>query len=169
MWERDPTLQETIETAWSHGRPCSSLQDLASKLSTTQQHLKEWSNMNFGNVTRRGNQLRRRLETLWNQTPSLRRDEDIKITAKELDEILHREELMWRQTSRTTWLKEGDRNTRYFHKKATWRQRKNRIKKLKNNSGLWVDKQEEIEKLATSFFKDLYTQDTTVVPNELLN
>jgi hypothetical protein len=32
-----------------------------------------------------------------------------------------------------------------------------------------VDKQEEIKELATSFFKDLYTQDTTMVPNEILN
>jgi hypothetical protein len=76
---------------------------------------------------------------------------------------------MWRQRSRTTWLKEGDRNTCYFHKKATWRQRKNKIKKLKDNSGKWVDKQEEIEELTTSFFDDLYTQDTTVLPSDLLD
>jgi hypothetical protein len=169
MWERDPTLQETIETAWSYGRPCSSLQDLVSKLSSTQQHLKDWSNSKFGNITRRANKLRSKLGTLWNEPPSHRRDVDINKIAKELDEILLREELMWRQRSRTTWLKEGDRNTRYFHKKATWRQRKNKIKKLKDNSGKWVDKQEEIEELTTSFFNDLYTQDTTVVPSDLLD
>ncbi|KAK1682906.1 hypothetical protein QYE76_043754 [Lolium multiflorum] len=154
MWERDHTLQGIIETAWSHGRPCTSLQDLSTKLASTQEELKEWSHKKFGSVNRRAKKLRKKLGK--------------KLTA-ELDEILLREELMWRQRSRVTWLKEVDRNTRYFHKKATWRQKKNYVNKLKDRNGMCVEDHEEIVKMTTEFFKDLYTKDSSVNPSLILD
>lgn len=38
-----------------------------------------------------------------------------------LDSILHKEELMWPQRARTQWLRDGDRNTRYYHTKVVTR------------------------------------------------
>ena len=52
-------------------------------------------------------------------------------TMKRLSEILSREEAMMRQRSRIQWLREGDRNTAYFHAKARDRARTNNIKSLK--------------------------------------
>jgi hypothetical protein len=49
-----------------------------------------------------------------------------------MNEILYREEMIWLQRSRIDWLKEGDRNTKYFHHKAVWRARKNKITKLRD-------------------------------------
>jgi hypothetical protein len=41
-----------------------------------------------------------------------------------MEELLHKEEILWRQRSRALWLKEGDRNTSFFHRKAPGEQRK---------------------------------------------
>jgi hypothetical protein len=57
------------------------------------------------------------------------------------------------------WLKEGDRNTKYFHRKAVWRARKNKIRRLKKEDGQWTDCKEEMESMATSFFQNMYTAD----------
>jgi hypothetical protein len=54
---------------------------------------------------------------------------------KEMDELLYREEIHWMQRSGIAWLREGDQNTKYFHRRASWRKKKNKIHKLKRNDG----------------------------------
>ncbi|RVW87919.1 DNA-repair protein XRCC1 [Vitis vinifera] len=45
------------------------------------------------------------------------------------------EEISWRQKSRETWLKEGDKNTGFFHKMANSNKMRNCLKKIKVNGG----------------------------------
>jgi cytidylate kinase len=86
-----------------------------------------------------------------------------------MDELLYREELMWLQRSRIAWLKEGDRNTKFFHLKAVARARKNRIKRLRDDDDDRITHDmKEIEGLTTSVFKKLYSADVTVQPENVV-
>ncbi|XP_062021002.1 uncharacterized protein LOC133737477 [Rosa rugosa] len=48
--------------------------------------------------------------------------------------LLAQEETYWRQRSKTFWMKDGDKNTAFFHRKASNRRNKNRIKGLNNEA-----------------------------------
>lgn len=74
-----------------------------------------------------------------------------------MDELLYREEMMWLQRSRLTWLKEGHRNTSYFHRQAIWRARKNKVCKLRQVDGTWCDDPGDMKQMTVDYFKALFT------------
>ena len=76
---------------------------------------------------------------------------------KELNILLDKEEHMWQQRSCIQWLKSGDWNTRFFHGSATQRKRKNFIKGLRDEQGVWQEDEEVFSALLTEFYSNLFT------------
>ena len=64
----------------------------------------------------------------------------------ELNEWLEWEEVKWRQKSRHLWLREGDRNSKFFHLSMVICRRRNFVAEIQDNNGLWLQSREEIEK-----------------------
>lgn len=48
--------------------------------------------------------------------------------------LLEKQEAYWKQRSKQFWLREGDHNTKFFHKFASGR-RKHQVTRLKNSGG----------------------------------
>ncbi|KAJ1268194.1 hypothetical protein BS78_07G118600, partial [Paspalum vaginatum] len=157
MWEREEELGVIIKKAWSNRNPGSDLRKIAENLKNVTADLRSWSRETFGNVSKQINMLQKSYR------------EKIQKTKKEMEELLRREEMMWLQRSRIAWLKEGDRNNKYFHRKAMWRAKKNRIKKLKRDDGTWCTSQEEMKSMTMEYFEKLFTKDADIVPNEVVN
>ena len=55
------------------------------------------------------------------------------------------------------WLKEGDKNTKFFHSKASARKRKNTIEGILDENGRWTEETEGIERVFCEYFADLFT------------
>jgi len=66
-----------------------------------------------------------------------------------------RNERYWRQLSRCKIIKEGDRNTKFFHLKASFRRQRKSIDKLLVD-GVELSDPEEIKIAIRSYFKELY-------------
>ena len=66
------------------------------------------------------------------------------------------EEISLRQKSRETWLKEGDKNTRFFHRMANAHRRRNFLQNLSIN-GRRLDKGDEIKEGLVNEFQNLFS------------
>ena len=76
---------------------------------------------------------------------------------KEINDLLGKEEIMWRQRSRVQWLREGDRNTKFFHAQANQRKRRNGILGINDQTGVWVSNQRAIARVAVDYFQSIFT------------
>jgi hypothetical protein len=166
MWEREDSLPEVIKREWCNLPNRGSLTTLVQVLENMQSTLRRWSKQHFSSVTDELNKLRMELETIQGR-PIVNNDE-CRAIKDQMDELLYQEEMMWLQRSRVSWLKEGDQNTKYFHQQSKWRAQKNKIKKLKED-GSWCDNPRELQNMAQQYFADLYSMDSRVSPDVVLN
>ena len=80
--------------------------------------------------------------------------------SKNLNELLRRQEIFWAQKSRISWLKHGDKNTKFFHAKASQQRQRNHIQRIKNSEDCWVEDAEDIADVAIEYFDNLFVAGT---------
>jgi hypothetical protein len=82
--------------------------------------------------------------------------EEVVLRKKKLEEmwrLLRCKKATMFQRSKSKWLKEGDANSKYFHRCVKARASRNSIKALMDN-GLWVEKPFEVRKVVVDYFKN---------------
>ena len=84
----------------------------------------------------------------------LKREEELQ---QKFQNAYRLEEEYWRQKSRSLWLKSGDRNTYFFHKKAQARRGYNSISEIKDDTQSCGDFP-SIKKVAYNHFKNLFSE-----------
>ena len=78
---------------------------------------------------------------------------------KKWKEILQREEIFWKQRSRIQWLKEGDKNTTFFHRSPSNHKRRNTISRLNDEGGRVLKEREEMGKHVVEHFSKALEKD----------
>lgn len=90
-------------------------------------NLAMWNKAAFGQVLRQIHNKRKTLNEL------VLRDHNGSLGGE--NDLLNSQEIMWHQRSKVQWLSLGDRNTKYFHSKASKRKKKNIISKIRDEDG----------------------------------
>lgn len=78
--------------------------------------------------------------------------ESIQRVRDEINSLLFQDELFWRQQSRSIWLPAEDKNTKYFHQRASQRRKKNHIHGIMDEMGRWCTFESDINRVAESYF-----------------
>ncbi|XP_019157468.1 PREDICTED: uncharacterized protein LOC109154044 [Ipomoea nil] len=100
------------------------------------QRLGTWGGEHFQRFGNRIRFLRNRLDRLKEDRTSAAVDE-FRTVEGELEILIRQEEIFWKQRSKQLWLQHGDMNTKYFHRVASGRRRRNLLLRMKDQSGTW--------------------------------
>lgn len=130
MWLEDENCTEVVRNAWENPSSANASKAIRGKLERCDVDLKDWDFAHFANVGRElkktWDQLRVLGKNGWNGEIVIRRKE---LEKKERD-LMKKEEILWFQRARANEFKWGDRNTKFFHLKASGWKKRNRIHKL---------------------------------------
>ena len=78
-----------------------------------------------------------------------------KVLLTKIEERRQQEEILWRKKSRIRWLKEGKKNTRFFHRSTIQRRMHNNIAFINNWKGERLEVHEEVEQEFKEHFQDI--------------
>ncbi|CAM8972489.1 unnamed protein product [Rhodiola kirilowii] len=129
MWMDHPDLEKALRDFWqSHGiiGNCWAL-----NLRNCRKMLKDWNINVFGNVRGRIRDIKRRLEEV-------------------------KEETLWLQRSSVLWMHQGDKNTKFFHARASHRRKKNWVHALIDEHGVKQTDQGEMMKVVVAYFQKIF-------------
>eukprot|EP00253_Pinus_taeda_P018078 PITA_18078 len=87
---------------------------------------------------------------------------------KKRHKLLGIEEATWRLKIRALWLKEGDRDTKFFHRFTNNRTDTNLIWDIQVDSGNKLFSQEEISKEAVSYFGNFYKRNDNINNEDII-
>ncbi|KAL0413621.1 UNVERIFIED_CONTAM: putative mitochondrial protein [Sesamum radiatum] len=82
-------------------------------------------------------------------------------TLEELESLLLSEEIYWKQRGKNHWLKEGDKNTKFFHTVANKRRHINHIRRIRGANGNWLEDPNDIQRWIENYFTDIFRSRNT--------
>lgn len=155
MWLKEDTCHTTVELAWTPSLFSSSpMSVVESSLKAYQTKLRLWIKESFGNITQVVRKKKRQIMEAERQADHGGCANQVHLLKAELKDLLSSEEKLWQQHSKQHWLKEGDQNTSFFHKKASQRFRQNNVKLLSNSNGDWCEGDDQIGGVVYQVFQE---------------
>ncbi|XP_057418230.1 uncharacterized protein LOC130712412 [Lotus japonicus] len=143
-WLRDKECPDVLAGIWNEGGA-----DPYTRATSCLVGLKRWAKHRFGNVPAEIKATKEELNELQERIHEEGVLATIKNLEDHLDDLLESEEIWWSQRSRAMWLQHGDKNSKFFHQKATQRKERNWVDSIQDDAGICYEKEEEIALVMT--------------------
>lgn len=163
-WCKKPEITKVVRRGWESFTGSGSVSE---KINSCRQELCRWKRHANVNSSKNIQRLRRKLEE-----EESKRFPDLAILPSlrvELEKAYDEEESYWKQKSKNTWLKVGDKNTKVFHGWVETRRMKNKIHSLFDDNGVEHFSEDEMGGIAVDYFKNMFHSSGSAALTELLN
>ncbi|KAL6228112.1 hypothetical protein ACLB2K_002066 [Fragaria x ananassa] len=155
-WLRESECQTVVEAGWESITDTDPFLRVSKKIMNTRESLILWSKEKFGSLKKDIKAVRSKLAWFYDHSPSSPPNPARAHLEAQLQELLQKEHVFWKQRSRVLWLSEGDMNTHFFHQSATNRKKKNLIRGLRDVDGIWRSEDDEIERIVLDYYTNLF-------------
>jgi hypothetical protein len=155
-WLEEDTLEEMIKAAWARAKARGVGPSFAAKVKDVHEELHQWDREVLKAPAKRISDLKKELERLKRGPMIDANTESQKEIMVRLELMLEQEEIHWFQRARANWLKQGDRNTGFFHNFATKQKKKNTIKGLLDDRGRGQEDGVIMCNIVQSYFENLF-------------
>ena len=119
MWAKNVECKTIIENSLGMDLDLSTPEGVMSNLSGCAVELMKWSSKVFGQILKKIKEKRNALNSLTLQDKDGSLSTKINCLRWEINDLLDDEELYWGQRAKAHRLKEGDKNTSFFHAQAS--------------------------------------------------
>ncbi|KAL5804637.1 hypothetical protein ACOSQ3_031437 [Xanthoceras sorbifolium] len=155
-WVGLAECDQIIKNNWGVLAAPVSLGGVCANIGRCTASLGRWNALNRASLRRGINTKRLELASL-SRSVSPVSWRDIRLVEKELDDLLLQDEIYWRQRSRVSWLKFGDKNSKFFHAKASARRKHNEILGLFDETGCWHSDLGSIHRIIGNYFSSIFS------------
>ncbi|OMO94917.1 reverse transcriptase [Corchorus capsularis] len=157
-WTDVEDIRSVVKTSWDVHVDGSKAYLLAQKLKNYRKLIKLWCKEQ-NKTKEHKDELLKEIALLQDGACTEEELQKIKVCKENVTAIWLQDEKHWHQRSRINWISWGDQNTKFFHQSTLQRRQFNKILKIKNNSGDWIDKEEDIMENFCQFYEDLFTSE----------
>ena len=167
-WLQREGMKQVVERAWRLGSGGSRMFKVKKKIVNCRIELLKWRNKFQGNSRRRIEDLKHQLEELRKGAYQDKRERSLDLK-NQLKKAYEDEKVYWSQKARVSWLREGDRNTQYFHACTKGRRKRNKILNLQRGDGTWTLNEQEIGVEVEEYYLGLFTSSGAQCLEEILH
>ncbi|XP_019162216.1 PREDICTED: uncharacterized protein LOC109158777 [Ipomoea nil] len=162
-WLLDEGCREVVETAWQGGRT----EGLLNCQQRCGDRLMRWGGDHFHKFGEHIRRLRREQGRIRG-----RRDPaslaQFQLLNNQISQLEAQEDVFWRQRAKQHWLRGADANTKYYHRYASARKKKNSVSKLLNENGVWVEGQ-DMNNVVINYFNTIFATSNPVCEDSLFD
>ncbi|KAL6194442.1 hypothetical protein ACLB2K_035526 [Fragaria x ananassa] len=162
-WLQDEECGEMVRRGWQSSECVNDFMKVCQKINNTRKVLGEWSKLKFGILKKEIELTRSKLAVFYEKAQGSYREEECKVLQDKLNDLHLHEHHYWKQRAKVMWLVDGDQNTSYFHQKVCNRKRKNTIKGLFNEEGVWCSRDSELEEIVLGYYGSLFTTSSPII------
>lgn len=161
FWVEQESLLKVVKQYWSGDFGPDPFFKVHNKMKKVSKALAKWSRDTYGDIFKQVTTLEEVVkvnEIEFEQHPTSGNRERLQKVQAELIKFYVVEEKFRKQKARMQWFKDGDRNTKFFHSHVNGQRKKLQIKKIQDQNGIWLDKEEDIIQEAIRFHTDQFAE-----------